>query len=178
MKKRLFSILLITVFALSSIFCVNVIFDKTEAYAAVSPSEPIFSYIAPKSQTKYKHYATVRSSNLKLTKSGKKLIAAGNNAMALGAMTPIIPHAKVIGTVVGAGGGVAYVIGNYSVKKLSTVNKYARYVCEVDFKWTQTNSMPLKGTFRYKEYFTYNGKTVTPITTRYQTRTFGYGERW
>ena len=109
-------------------------------------------------------------------KEGEQIKAYSGSVAAFGAIAAKF-DAK-IGSTIAAAGGVMYLIGDAQVKSFSTVKKNTKYNVKMDFKWTNTNNYPLKGTFRIKSYFTYNGKIVGKTKTYYQNRQFSPGERW
>jgi hypothetical protein len=146
------------------------------AQAAVRKNEPVFKYLAPKSQTKYKEVYKVSRSVKSLRREGRKIKAASGYVTAYGAV--IAPFSKTIGTVSSVYGSIMYLVGDRQVSSFKYLKSNVRYVVKVDFKWTDTRKYPLKGTFRIKTYFTYRGKRVSSIKTSYQKREFGYGERW
>lgn len=125
------------------------------AFAEVSDTEPIFQYLAPKSQTTYKQVLKdVRSVEDVKVQTGK------------------------IGATIGVAGGVLYLVGDAQMKTLKAVKEATEQVVEYDFKWTYTKSYPLKGTFRMTTYFTCNGVPVGESRVTYQNREFALGERW
>lgn len=158
--------------------CIGLVFEGAvdSAQAAVRSNEPIFKYLAPKSQTKYKEVYKVTRSVKSLTREGKKLKAASGYVTAYGAV--VAPFSRTIGTCCTVCGSMMYLVGDWQVSSVKYLKKNVRYVVKIDFKWTDARKYPLKGTFRIKTYFTYRGKRVSSIHTYYQKREFGYGERW
>ena len=146
------------------------------AFAEVADTEPIFQYLAPKTQTTYKQVLRTVNDVESIKAEGNELMATRNRLAAWGAVCALFK--AQIGVVIAAAGGTMYLVGDAQVKSLSTVKAGTDHVVEMDFKWTYTNSYPLKGTFRITTYFTYNGEVVGEKRVTYQNREFALGERW
>ena len=151
--------------------------DVSPSRNVVSKNEPIFKVLAPKNQRKFKHRWTFKRSVKSIKKEGKQLKAYGQRTAIVGGLF-VGAKAGVIGAVVTASGSAIYLVGDYQVSSVKKVKKGSKRVIKVDFRWINTKRFPLKGEFRIKQYYTYKGKRVSRVSTWYQKRNFGYGERW
>ena len=167
--KHIFAFCLIMILSICMVIPMN-------TQAAVSSKEPIFKYLAPKSQTSYKQIYKSSQKVKKIKKDGKDIIAFGGTVMAAGAV--ITPKAGKIGMYVSAAGGAYYLVGDVICRSLSKIPNNAKSVVIAEFKWTDTKNYPLKGTFKYTTYYTYKGKVVGKKQVKKQNRQFSLGERW
>ena len=169
MFKKIFTFSLIMILSICMVIPMN-------TQAAVSSKEPIFKYLAPKSQTSYKQIYKSSRKVEKIKKDGKDIMAFGGTVMAAG--TFITPKAGKIGMYVSAAGGGYYLLGDAICRSLSKIPNDAKSVVIAEFKWTNTKNYPLKGTFKYTTYYTYKGKVVGKKQVKTQNRQFSPGERW
>lgn len=146
------------------------------AFAEVSDTEPIFQYLAPKSQTTYKQVLKDVRSVEDVKVQNEEIMAISGRVAAWGAIAS--GFTGKIGATIGVAGGVLYLVGDAQMKTLKAVKEATEQVVEYDFKWTYTKSYPLKGTFRMTTYFTCNGVPVGESRVTYQNREFALGERW
>lgn len=149
--------------------------NNNTAYAAVNENEYVFKYLAPKSQTTYKQVYKSTKAVKDIKKEGEDIKAVGNAISSFG--LAISPKKATIGSVIQVAGEVVYRIGDYQVKSLQNLKDNTKSVVKLEFKWTDTSSYPLKGTFRITTYYSYKG-TIKGKKTYTQKRQFALGERW